>query len=123
MDAIRLIIEWGKKERQALYKNLAYQASEDYTDLKDDHVYRVQRVQDLLKENEELKKQLAIACHVDRENAEEFDWDILHRIWDLEDSLERVISVAHVHRNNPYDGIYAIIALAKRALKRSRNLK
>ena len=58
MDAIRLIIEWGKKERQALYKNLAYQASEDYTDLKDDHAYRVQRVQELLKDNKELRETL-----------------------------------------------------------------
>ena len=74
----------------------------------------------LEKERDELKKQLDVACHVKYGDADAFDWGILHRIWDLEDSLERVIDVAYAHRNNPYDGIYAIIALAKRALKRSR---
>lgn len=92
------------------------------------------REMNLIKENEDYKKEnaelifeigdlknkLKVACHVDRDNPEDFDWDILHRIWDLEDSLERVIDVAESHRNNPYDGIYAIIKLAKRALKRSR---
>ena len=77
----------------------------------------------LVDENIELKKQLATICHVDVNNGEEFDWDILHRVWDLEDSLERIISMGNTYRNNPQDGIYAIVKSAEKALERSRSLK
>ena len=77
----------------------------------------------LIEENDELKKKLAVACRVKYGDADAFDWEILHRIWDLEDSLERIISIGDTHRNNPNDGIYKIVNSAKKALERSRNLK
>ena len=70
----------------------------------------------LIAENNELKKQLATVCHVDIDNGEEFDWYVLHRLWDLEDSLERIIALS-VSRT---DGI---ATCAKQALERSRSLK
>ena len=70
----------------------------------------------LIDENNELKNQLATVCHVDIDNGEEFDWYVLHRLWDLEDSLERIIALS-VSRT---DGI---ATCAKQALERSRSLK
>ena len=58
MDAVEIIIEWAKKERHQLYREIAYKADMDYYDLKEDHKYRVQRVQELLEENRELREEL-----------------------------------------------------------------
>ena len=74
------------------------------------------QMETLIEENKELKKQLATICHVDIDNGEDFDWYILHRVWDLEDSLEKVI-VLSTRRT---DGVSAY---AKKALERSRSLK
>ena len=58
MDVVEAIIEWAKKERQPLYKQLAWLADEEYADLKADHTLRVNMVQELLEENRKLKKDL-----------------------------------------------------------------
>ena len=86
--------------------------------------------QELAKENAELifeigelKRQLAVACHVKYGDADAFDWGILHRIWDLEDSLERIIEISNGYRNSTHDGMYQISHYAEKALKRSRSLK
>jgi len=103
--------------------DIVMEASKELTELSLENKNLKKENAELIFEIGDLKDKLAIACYVDRDNPDDFDWDILHRIWDLEDSLERIINVAHAHRNNPYDGIYAIIALAKRSLKRSRGEK
>ena len=74
------------------------------------------QMETLIEENKELKKQLATICHVDIDNGEDFDWYILHRVWDLEDSLEKVIVLS----TSRTDGVSAY---AKKALERSRSLK
>ena len=84
--------------------------------------------QELTKENAklifeigELKKQLSVACHVKYGDADTFDWGILHRIWDLEDSLEKIIEISNWYRNSTDDGMYQISHCAKKALERSRS--
>ena len=74
------------------------------------------KIDQLEEEKEELKRKLAVICHVDIDNGEEFDWYILHRVWDLEDSLEKVIVLS----TSRTDGVSAY---AKKALERSRSLK
>jgi len=74
----------------------------------------------LIAENNELKKQLATVCHVDIDNGEEFDWYVLHRLWDLEESLERII-VLSTSPTNPL--LSGVAVCAKKALERSRSLK
>jgi len=81
----------------------------------------------LVEEKNELKKQLAIACHVKYGDADAFDWAILHRIWDLEDSLERIIGMC---TNDEFPdgittqysgfGIPAVVHCARKSLERSR---
>jgi len=84
---------------------------------------------ELIFEIGDLKDKLAISCHVDRDNPEDFDWDILHRIWDLEDSLERIIGMCGGFEiiNNCTcgrpTGLGAVVSCAESALKRSRGEK
>ena len=82
------------------------------------------QMETLIEENKELKKQLATICHVDIGNGEDFDWYILHRLWDLEDSMERIIGMCGGGGEGGRPaGIGAIVVCAEKALERSRSLK
>jgi len=82
------------------------------------------QMQALIDENEELKRQLATICHVDIDNGEDFDWYVLHRLWDLENSLERIMAISHGYGGKEISlGYQYVLTCARHALQRSRSLK
>ena len=82
------------------------------------------KIDQLEEEKQELKRKLAVICHVDIDNGEDFDWYVLHRLWDLENSLERIMAISHEYGGKEISlGYQYVLTCARHALQRSRSLK
>jgi hypothetical protein len=132
------------KERTALLKMLEYadrnmgmddrirpddivmEASKELMELSLENKNLKKENAELIFEIGDLKNKLAVACHVKYGGADAFDWDILHRIWDLENALARIIGMCGGFEiinsctcGRP-TGLGAVVSCAESALKRSR---